>query len=68
MKLRVQERTEGVTSQGRVLGCPACRRELVLVDLRDGDQGYWCMGCERGWRAGHLPREALLERRRLEAV
>ncbi|HWG84723.1 MAG TPA: hypothetical protein VNT60_04505 [Deinococcales bacterium] len=58
MKPSVLKRVEPVSSSGRRLGCPACSRDLVLVDLKDGDQGYWCMACERGWRIGHLPENA----------
>jgi len=67
---KVENKVEAISSQGRVLGCPTCRRELVLVDLKDGDQGYWCMSCERGWRVGHLPQGAFYERRKrqLETV
>jgi hypothetical protein len=50
------------TSQGRRLACPHCGGELLLVSLRDGDQGHWCPACERGWRLGHLPLEAFLKK------
>lgn len=64
MKDRVVNNIEPVSGQGRWLGCPSCQRELVLVELKDGDQGYWCMSCESGWRSGSLPAAALQERRR----
>jgi uncharacterized protein YbaR (Trm112 family) len=47
-----------VSSHGLNLACPICSGALMLKDLRDGDQAYWCHTCERGWRAGHLPPEA----------
>lgn len=47
-----------ISSYGQVLSCPVCERTLMLKDIRDGDQAYWCHTCERGWRAGHLPPEA----------
>ena len=49
---------ERISSYGQVLSCPVCERTLMLKDIRDGDQAYWCHTCERGWRAGHLPPEA----------
>jgi hypothetical protein len=68
VKPSVLKRIEAVSGQGRRLGCPACARDLVLVDLKDGDQGYWCMSCERGWRIGHLPAEALFSKDRAQTA
>jgi uncharacterized protein YbaR (Trm112 family) len=56
---------ESISGYGLSLVCPHCRKRLALVDLKDGDQAYWCHGCELGWRAGSLPDNARLDRRRL---
>ncbi|MFC4426376.1 hypothetical protein [Deinococcus navajonensis] len=39
--------------------CPHCGQDLTLYDLRDGDQAYWCEGCDKGHRAGDPPPGAL---------
>ncbi|WP_081851655.1 hypothetical protein [Deinococcus sp. RL] len=62
--LRASGRTEGAvcppaSGRGYAHVCPFCGRELDLYDLRDGDQGYWCVPCARGHRAGDLPPGAL---------
>ncbi len=49
---------ERISSHGFQLGCPVCTGALMLKDIWDGDQAYWCHTCNRGWRAGHLPPEA----------
>lgn len=59
---------EPISSHGIQLVCPHCRGRLALVDLKDGDQAYWCHRCEVGWRAGHLPDGARFERRKLLEV
>jgi hypothetical protein len=49
---------ERISSYGLTLSCPTCEAALMLKDIKDGDQAYWCHSCNRGWRAGHLPPEA----------
>jgi transposase-like protein len=55
MKSRFYQPLTGISSYNLVLACPSCAARMELVDLRDGDQAYWCHTCQRGWRAGHLP-------------
>lgn len=35
--------------------CPDCGQPTRLVNVKDGDQGYFCDTCQHGWRIGVWP-------------
>lgn len=47
------------SGRGYVHVCPHCAQPLILHDLRDGDQAYWCHPCNLGHRASDPPLGAL---------